>query len=205
MCWGARCARSRTASTPSNPWRAPTLHTDPPSCFVGSLGYGPNVASAHRLVHEVAPGVWRRLPTTRFVLAGRQPAPSIVALAGDRVDVMADVASVVDVFADSDVACFPDREGLGIRNSVTEALAAGLPVVATPQAAREQPAHPLLRVGEGIDDLVTLVVGCSWTPPAGRRRLRHADVGRGGADYLQECRPRSHRSTCGSDVVTACA
>jgi glycosyltransferase involved in cell wall biosynthesis len=44
------------------------------------------------------------------------------------------------------VAAFPDEHGVGIRNSVREALAAGLPVVATPIAAREQEAHPLLTV-----------------------------------------------------------
>jgi polysaccharide biosynthesis protein PslH len=61
--------------------------------------------------------------------------------------VRADVPDVAEVFADADVAVFPDRNGLGVRNSVTEALAAGLPVVATPAAAREQQPQPLLRIG----------------------------------------------------------
>jgi glycosyltransferase involved in cell wall biosynthesis len=130
----------------------------PTVCFVGSLAYGPNVESAHVLVEEIAPLVWAELPGTRFVLAGRQPSADVLALAGDRVEVRANVPSVLDVFGEADVAVFPDRHGLGVRNSVTEALAAGLPVVATPAAAREQDPSPLLHVCDSVPDLVKQVI-----------------------------------------------
>jgi glycosyltransferase involved in cell wall biosynthesis len=130
----------------------------PTVCFVGSLAYGPNVESAHVLVEEVAPLVWAELPETRFVLAGRQPSADVLALAGDQVEVRANVPSVLDVFGEADVAVFPDRHGLGVRNSVTEALAAGLPVVATPAAAREQEPSPLLQVCDSVPELVKRVI-----------------------------------------------
>lgn len=142
----------------------------PTVCFVGSLNYGPNIESAHVLVREIAPEIWASAPETRILLAGRQPDPSILALATDRVEVLANVPSVWDVFARSDVAVFADRHGVGIRNSVLEALAAGLPVVATPAAAREQQAQPLLYVGDSIPALVRLTREVLKTPRALNRR-----------------------------------
>lgn len=118
----------------------------PVACFVGSLNYGPNVDSARLLVGTVAPLVWERVPEARFIIAGRRPLAPVLALAGPRVQVLGNVPSVLDVFHASVVAVFPDQHGVGIRNSVREALAANLAVVATPVAAREQAPHPLLTV-----------------------------------------------------------
>lgn len=130
----------------------------PVVCFAGSLNYAPNVDSATVLVNRIAPLVWREVPDARFVIAGRRPTPAVQALAGPRVDILANVPSILDVFQGADVAVFPDEHGVGIRNSVLEALAAGLPVVATPVAARELPAHPLLAVRDSQDTLVREVV-----------------------------------------------
>jgi len=136
----------------------------PTVCFVGSLSYGPNVDSAHRLVQEVAPIVWAHLPQTRFVVAGRQPDPSVLALASAQVEILPNVSSVFDVFAGAHVACFPDLHGLGVRNSVREAISCGIPVVASASAAREQPPHPLLRIAEDIRQLAHLVVAALEEP-----------------------------------------
>jgi glycosyltransferase involved in cell wall biosynthesis len=130
----------------------------PVVCFAGSLNYAPNVDSATVLATKIAPAVWRHVPDARFVIAGRRPTPAVQALAGPQVDVLANVPSILEVFHGADVAVFPDEHGVGIRNSVLEALAAGLPVVATPVAARELPAHPLLTVEGSTDALVRRVV-----------------------------------------------
>jgi glycosyltransferase involved in cell wall biosynthesis len=94
---------------------------------------------------------------------GDGPGPEVLALAGPRVEILSNVPSVVDVFQSADVAAFPDEHGVGIRNSVREALAAGLPVVATPVAAREQDPHPLLTVapdtGSFVDHIVDRLTG----------------------------------------------
>lgn len=132
---------ARPATRPAGP---PTV------CFVGSLDYEPNVDSVHRLVRDVLPILHRARPDLEVVVAGRRPVPAVLALAGGGVRVLADVPEVADIWAAADVALFPDRHGLGIRNSVGEAVAAGLPVVASPAAAREQPDHPLLEVA--VDD-----------------------------------------------------
>jgi glycosyltransferase involved in cell wall biosynthesis len=126
----------------------------PTVCFVGSLNYEPNIDSARTLVEKVAPRLWLTMPDLRIVIAGRQPVPEVLALAGERVSVLANVASVAEIYQQADVAVFPDEHGLGIRNSVLEAIAAGTPVVATPAAAREQDPHPLLAVEPDIDGVV---------------------------------------------------
>lgn len=144
--------------------RSGTRRDGPVVCFVGSLNYGPNIDSVGVLINKVAPLVWQQVPDARFVIAGRRPAPAVLALAGDRVEILANVPTVLDVFHGADVAVFPDEHGVGIRNSVREALAAGTPVVATPVAAREQEAHPLLTVEEDIGRIADRVVGYLTEP-----------------------------------------
>ncbi|MDQ0755126.1 glycosyltransferase [Arthrobacter sp. B3I4] len=148
--WSRRLRRE-VRSIPNGAEQAVTVpgrRETPVVCFVGSLNYGPNVDSARVLIGTIAPQVWEQVPQATFVLAGRRPDPAVLALAGPRVEVAANVPSVLDVFQSADVAAFPDEHGVGIRNSVREALAAGVPVVATPVAAREQEPHPLLTVEE---------------------------------------------------------
>lgn len=169
--WSASLDRAVT-SIPNGTATAtgPRLEGDAPVvCFAGSLNYGPNVDSATVLARRIAPLVWQEVPNARFVIAGRQPTPAVLALAGPQVDILANVPSILDVFQAADVAAFPDEHGVGIRNSVLEALAAGVPVVATPVAARELPAHPLLAVRDSQEALARKVVEqlSALKPPQG--------------------------------------
>lgn len=169
LTWSARLARPvRSVPNGAEPAvREAARPNGPVACFVGSLNYGPNIDSANVLINKIAPLVWQQVPDARFVLAGRRPEDSIQALAGPRVEVLANVPSVVEVFQGADVAVFPDEHGVGIRNSVREALAAGLPVVATSVAAREQDAHPLLTVEDDMEKLIGHVVRILTRPPRG--------------------------------------
>ncbi|RAX17569.1 glycosyltransferase [Pseudarthrobacter sp. AG30] len=158
--WSAKLGRS-VKSIPNGTSVAAGPRPDrkaPVVCFAGSLNYAPNVDSATVLATRIAPLVWREVPEARFVIAGRQPTAAVQALAGPHIEILANVPSLPDVFNGADVAVFPDEHGVGIRNSVLEALAAGLPVVASPVAARELPPHPLLTVEAGQDAMVRKVV-----------------------------------------------
>ena len=162
----------------------------PTVCFVGSLSYQPNIESACVLVREIAPRLWRRIPEMRIIIAGRQPGPEVLALASDQVEVRPNVISVSEVFRSSTAAVFADRHGLGVRNSVKEALAAGIPVIASVSAAREQDPHPLLKVAVDEDQLVDLAVAALTAPGPGvqvrgEEGLRHwSEVS---AAYRREC------------------
>jgi glycosyltransferase involved in cell wall biosynthesis len=140
--------------------KADSVQTDavPTVCFVGSLNFGPNAASAKEVVNSVAPLVWERLPAARFLIAGRAPGADVLALSGSRVEVLGDVPDVSAVLARAHVGLFPDQFGLGTRNCVSEALAAGLPVVASEVAARGQHPSPLLHVGASAEQLAELVI-----------------------------------------------
>lgn len=155
--------------------RRPRAPHPPTLCFVGSLGYPPNAESAHRLVRDVLPLVRHRVGDARVVVAGRHPRADVAALAAAGVEVRADVPDVAEVFDDADVAVFCDRRGTGVRNAVQEALASGLPVVATPVAARGLAAHPACRLAETDEDLAAAVCAAlggagPGTAPAGPLR-----------------------------------
>ncbi|MGO4235332.1 glycosyltransferase [Pseudarthrobacter sp. YAF2] len=183
--------------------------TAPVVCFAGSLNYGPNVDSATLLATRIAPLVWREVPEARFVIAGRQPTAAVQALAGPRVEVLANVPSILDIFQGADVAVFPDQHGVGIRNSVLEALAAGLPVVASPVAARELPPHPLLNVVSGQDAMARKVVEQLRAPrrphsPPGGAAVQAAGTARSwdtvAGEYLAEVRAAVASSSPAGDL-----
>jgi glycosyltransferase involved in cell wall biosynthesis len=160
LSWSSAIGRRVTAipngvstTSPSRPQLGP-----PTVCFTGSLSYPPNIDSAHFLIREIAPLLWKTHPELRFVIAGRQPHPSVLLLASERVTVLGNVPSMHEVLQAATVAVFPDRFGLGIRNCVSEAIAAGLPTVATSTAAREQLVHPALIVTDGLVPLVDAVL-----------------------------------------------
>jgi glycosyltransferase involved in cell wall biosynthesis len=169
--WSARLQRPvRSIANGVDPiqtrWTPPPV---PTVSFVGSLSYPPNIESATVLAREIGPRIWRQVPQAKFVIAGRQPAPEVWSLASDRVEIRPNVREVQEIYASSSVAVFADRHGLGVRNSVREALGCGLPVVASRFAAREQPPHPLLHVAQDEDQLVALTLdalGHSASPPA---------------------------------------
>ncbi|WP_457939470.1 glycosyltransferase [Mesorhizobium sp. 10J20-29] len=118
----------------------------PVMVFVGHLSYPPNVEASGRLASTILPRVRQSFPTARLILAGRSPAASVEALAQpDLVDVIADPADLSDIFRRGHLSVIPLSCGGGTRIKILEAMAWGLPVVATPLAAE---GHGLV---EGIE------------------------------------------------------
>ena len=111
--------------------------------FTGAMHYPPNVDAGQVLVDRVLPLVRRRIPGACVDIVGRDPAPSLLALAtrpGVRVTgYVPDVRPYLDA---ASVFAAPLRFGAGIQNKLLEALAMELPVVASTLAIDG------LRVGE---------------------------------------------------------
>jgi glycosyltransferase involved in cell wall biosynthesis len=114
-------------------WRrqAPTLGRDR-IVFTGAMHYPPNVDAALVLADSVLPLVRRRIPEARVDIVGRDPAPSLLALAGrPGVRVTGYVPDVRPYLEAASVFAAPLRFGAGIQNKLLEALAMELPVVAS--------------------------------------------------------------------------
>ena len=113
---------------PPGPSNAPVLG------FHGVLSTVANEAAALVLVDEVLPRVQARHPAARVLLVGKDPGPALRRREGEVVRVTGPVDDVRVHLADVGVYVAAFRRGSGLKNKVLEAMAAGLPVVATDRA-----------------------------------------------------------------------
>jgi sugar transferase (PEP-CTERM/EpsH1 system associated) len=116
--------------------------------FTGVMDYLPNVDAIEWFVADILPRVQAAVPEAHLVICGSRPSPAVLALAG-RLGVTV-TGRVPDVRLYLDAAQLfvaPLRIARGIQNKVLEAMAMGLPVVAS-VAAWTGTAIPR---GEGIE------------------------------------------------------
>ena len=171
---------------PSSPSREPVL------AFLGSYDAEANVDAAERLVRDVLPLV----PGARALLIGRDPSPRVLALAGPQVEVTGTVPDVAAALSRAAVFVAPITRGLGVRNKVLEAMAAGLPVAATPLALQGIGASYGVAEAATPQALAEAVVRLLADPsagPANRARVLDRHTWSRSADILEElwCASRS--------------
>jgi sugar transferase (PEP-CTERM/EpsH1 system associated) len=112
----------------------------PTIIFTGALDYFPNADAVRWFAKQVLPLIRRSVHNVRFLVVGRRPGRmvrQIGLLQG--VEVISNVPDVRPYMRAADVAVVPLRIASGIQNKALEAMAMGLPVVAS------------LRTAEGID------------------------------------------------------
>lgn len=100
--------------------------------FVGNFEYAPNTDAALRLVQDILPRVQQSLPAARVWLVGNAPPPVLRALASPTVTVTGYVDDLAPYYQRASVFVSALTLGAGLKNKILEALAHGLPVVATP-------------------------------------------------------------------------
>ena len=100
--------------------------------FVADFSYEPNRIAAEFLVHEVLPRLWATSPEARLALVGRslELPPEL----DSRVERLGFVENLAEEYARADCAVVPLLQAGGSQLKFIEALAYGLPVVATPLA-----------------------------------------------------------------------
>ncbi len=111
--------------------------------FLGRMDYYPNVSGILSFVKDVFPLVRRRVPDAHLRIVGSNPLPKIRAL--ERLGAISVTGFVPDVrphVEDAAVAIAPLNIARGTQNKVLECMAMGIPVVASPQAAKGVQAVP---------------------------------------------------------------
>jgi len=127
--------------------------TPPTVIFSGKMSYHANVTAALYLVNEIMPQVWATHPAIQIQIVGKDPPAQIRALAtGDgarakqngrgSVIVTGTVPDIRPYVQQATIAAAPLLYGAGIQNKVLEAMACGVPVVTTGQAASGMQAEP---------------------------------------------------------------
>ncbi len=108
----------------------------------GRMDYRPNVDAAQWFVDSILPQVRSACPQAVFRIVGAAPTAEVLALAKtDGVEVTGSVPDVRPYLAKAGVVVAPLRIARGIQNKVLEGLAAGRPVVVTPNALDGIGAH----------------------------------------------------------------
>ena len=103
--------------------------------FVGNFHHAPNVDAVLDFHARTWPIVRRLAPNVQLTVVGTAPPAGIQALADDHVTVTGWVPDVAPYLCDALVSIAPLNYGAGIKGKITQAIAAGVPVVTTPIGA----------------------------------------------------------------------
>ncbi len=110
------------------------LDARPALVFTGVMSYRPNVEAVEWFAEHVMPRLRSRAIPPCLWIVGSNPSRAVLALAGPDIRVTGRVPDVRPYLSHAQVAVAPLQIGRGIQNKVLEAMAMGVPVVATPQA-----------------------------------------------------------------------
>ena len=113
-----------------------------PLVFTGAMDYWPNVDAVTWFANDILPKLRQRRPELRFYIVGRSPTPAVEALASEHVVVTGTVPDVRPYLQHAAVIVAPLRLARGIQNKILEAMAVGMPVVASTECAGPVDAVP---------------------------------------------------------------
>jgi polysaccharide biosynthesis protein PslH len=100
--------------------------------FIGAMDNLPNIDSVTFLAKDIFPLVRQRYPEASLALVGARPGAAVQALADlPGITVTGKVPEMTPYLHESTVCVVPMRTGYGIKNKTLEAMAAGIPVVAS--------------------------------------------------------------------------
>src|SRR5258705_489915 len=105
--------------------------------FVGTMDYFPNVDAVQYFVKDIFPLIREKFPHAVFQIVGRSPTKAVRRLRDiDGVQVVGEVDDIRTYLVQADLSVAPMRVARGVQNKVLEAMAMGVPVVASPSATQ---------------------------------------------------------------------
>jgi len=102
-------------------------------CFLGGYRHAPNIDAVAYFVRDIWPLLREAVPEMRFVIAGADAPPEIIARAGPNIVVAGHVKDLSRFLNDMRVFVCPLRAGAGVKGKIATALGHGIPVVTTSQ------------------------------------------------------------------------
>ena len=104
--------------------------------FTGVMNYFPNTDAVLHFHRSIFPLITREVPSAQFVIAGMHPTAQIRKLADRYTTVTGFVPDIRVYLSKAAVCVVPLRVAMGVQNKILEAMAMGVPVVATSMANR---------------------------------------------------------------------
>jgi polysaccharide biosynthesis protein PslH len=109
--------------------------------FVGVMDYAPNVDAVSFFVDQVWEKIHTMHPHARFIIVGSRPSKKVRNLAQiPGVEVTGYVHDIRSYLASATISIAPLAIARGVQNKILEAMAAGVPVLTTPEVVRGLPA-----------------------------------------------------------------
>lgn len=153
------------------PPEASTQTGKPAMVFTGVMNYFPNQEAVCFFARQVFPLVRRALPDATFLIVGRSPSRKVQELSGiEGIEVTGSVPDVRPFLARAQVSVAPFSIAAGIQTKILEAMAAGLPVVATPKGSQglAREVADLIEMGSTPEELAEKVVSLLQNPVQAR-------------------------------------
>lgn len=154
----------------------------PDIVFLGAMHRPGNLDAAYRLHREILPLVAEKYPGIRFVIAGPDPPERLRTLAAENFIVIGPFERIEDLFSRPCILAAPLRVAGGIIVKILEAMAAGVPVVAS-QAANAgigAPDEEAILLADRSRDVAGQLIRLLDNP-----ELR-ARLGEGGKSFLRQ-------------------
>jgi len=132
--WNDRICSLKTPVSPRAPLLGP-WSGEPSILFAGHLDHFPNGDAAIRFLVEMLPRIRANLKRVRVTIAGKNPSGELRMLAESAGVTLVDGRhDLRELLRDAWVVVAPHRVARGVRTEILEAMAVGVPVVATHEA-----------------------------------------------------------------------
>ena len=133
-----------------------TSNQQPVIVFTGAMDYYANIDGVVWFAKEIFPFVKKEIPGVQFYIVGSNPTKEVLSLSSNNgVTVTGYVPDTREYLNRATLVVVPLRIARGIQNKILEAMAMGIPVVATPEAFEGIEAKPDrdLILGENVEKI----------------------------------------------------